>query len=310
MSNKINIDELLKQELSNLEVDAPHDVWQNLDNALSNSTPVQQTSTEVLSNASSFKSAALGIKTVIFTASAIALSAVALYQFVLKPDSPDAKKPIESAQQQLVLPNKPDEGLNGSGFTAVNEQTDKSQGVATKQSVNRASKVSELKASKSISAATEETPINNIPQENKPTGKNQPFPIKAEAPFNANGDKSGNNAHPKGHEGNEQISKTSPYQTDDDYTEPNVPNVFTPNGDGLNDEFVITIEQDIIYDLKIINFKGEVLFETTDKNKHWDGKHQFTGVACGTGVYILAFRYQVQGMKEPKVINSKVIIEQ
>lgn len=65
-----------------------------------------------------------------------------------------------------------------------------------------------------------------------------------------------------------------------------VPNVFTPNGDGVNDRFIpfpFKYVKDI--DLKIYNRWGQLLFETTDPKIQWDGKNQATSKLCEDGTY-------------------------
>lgn len=69
-----------------------------------------------------------------------------------------------------------------------------------------------------------------------------------------------------------------------------VPNVFSPNGDGLNDfvnahGFCISS-----YNLQIFNRWGEKVFETTDKSYGWDGS--FRGKPMDIGV----FMYKVEGI--------------
>ncbi|MFQ5335280.1 MAG: gliding motility-associated C-terminal domain-containing protein, partial [Flavobacteriales bacterium] len=63
-----------------------------------------------------------------------------------------------------------------------------------------------------------------------------------------------------------------------------IPNVFSPNGDGNNDFIHVlgggfTLEQFIIYDRW-----GEKLFETTDPSEKWDGKRN--GKLLNPGVYV------------------------
>jgi gliding motility-associated-like protein len=69
-----------------------------------------------------------------------------------------------------------------------------------------------------------------------------------------------------------------------------IPNVFSPNGDGLNDfvnahGFCISS-----YNLQIFNRWGEKVFETTDKSYGWDGS--FRGKPMDIGV----FMYKVEGI--------------
>lgn len=64
-----------------------------------------------------------------------------------------------------------------------------------------------------------------------------------------------------------------------------VPNAFTPNDDGNNDLFEVKGTHIISFDMKIFNRWGELLFETDDIHKGWDGK--FNGSDCPTGVYVV-----------------------
>jgi len=72
----------------------------------------------------------------------------------------------------------------------------------------------------------------------------------------------------------------------------NIPNAFTPNGDGVNDYFFprqLLADRLTEIHLVILNRWGEVVFETHDPNgRGWDGK--LNGKPQPEGVYI----YQVQ----------------
>lgn len=65
-----------------------------------------------------------------------------------------------------------------------------------------------------------------------------------------------------------------------------LPNVFTPNGDGQNDLF-IPFPYDFVdkIELHIYNRWGSVVFKTTDPDINWDGKCILTGNPCSEGVY-------------------------
>jgi gliding motility-associated-like protein len=62
-----------------------------------------------------------------------------------------------------------------------------------------------------------------------------------------------------------------------------VPNAFTPTSDGNNEYFLAVGDGIISYKMIIFNRWGELLFESNDINKGWDGK--FQGVLCPSGVY-------------------------
>ncbi|MBX3163947.1 MAG: PKD domain-containing protein [Bacteroidetes bacterium] len=62
-----------------------------------------------------------------------------------------------------------------------------------------------------------------------------------------------------------------------------IPNTFTPNGDGKNDVlFVRGVKVDEVY-FAIYNRWGELVFETNDKTKGWDGTYK--GKAADVGVF-------------------------
>lgn len=66
-----------------------------------------------------------------------------------------------------------------------------------------------------------------------------------------------------------------------------VPNVFTPNGDGVNDVFYTPNSHIMSYELKIFNRWGQILFSSTDPLKGWDGVYNGQAVPDGVYVYIL-----------------------
>lgn len=69
-----------------------------------------------------------------------------------------------------------------------------------------------------------------------------------------------------------------------------MPNVFTPNQDGINDIYqAIDIDGIEQFNLTIINRWGEIVFQTNDYNITWDGK--FHGGDCSDGVYYWSVNY-------------------
>lgn len=68
-----------------------------------------------------------------------------------------------------------------------------------------------------------------------------------------------------------------------------LPNVFTPNGDGINDVFVPmpNITPDLItkVDMHIFNRWGRFVYETEDIYINWDGRVSGSGQPCATGTY-------------------------
>ncbi|MEI8202567.1 MAG: gliding motility-associated C-terminal domain-containing protein [Bacteroidota bacterium] len=63
-----------------------------------------------------------------------------------------------------------------------------------------------------------------------------------------------------------------------------IPNVFTPNGDGSNDEFIIQYREIKSFKCTVFNRWGKKIYEWTDVSKGWDGKTNSGGLAAD-GVY-------------------------
>ena len=68
------------------------------------------------------------------------------------------------------------------------------------------------------------------------------------------------------------------------------PTAFSPNEDGHNDRFrPITIGNHQVKSFRVINRWGQVVYESQDERKGWDGT--FSGVAQDMGMYYWYFRY-------------------
>ncbi|MGB0165425.1 MAG: choice-of-anchor L domain-containing protein [Luteibaculum sp.] len=64
-----------------------------------------------------------------------------------------------------------------------------------------------------------------------------------------------------------------------------VPRAFTPNGDGLNDVFLVSAPELDRFELWIFDRLGNQIFYTDQQGKTWDGKHRGTGeIVFGTYV--------------------------
>ena len=74
-----------------------------------------------------------------------------------------------------------------------------------------------------------------------------------------------------------------------------IPNIFTPNGDGVNDVFnVVSHSNELLFEsfeLVIYNRWGEKVFETTSAIEGWDGKHNDKPAV--TEVYFYALSYEL-----------------
>jgi gliding motility-associated-like protein len=69
---------------------------------------------------------------------------------------------------------------------------------------------------------------------------------------------------------------------------PNIPNVFSPNGDGINDTWEIT---NLVYypelSLNVYTRSGQLIFHSVGYSKPWDGKQNGKDLPVGTYYYVL-----------------------
>lgn len=79
-----------------------------------------------------------------------------------------------------------------------------------------------------------------------------------------------------------------------------IPNVFSPNDDGFNDELVVftngIFEQ---YSLRIYDRWGGLVFETNQAGESWDGK--IKGESAPIGNYLLQLEYRFLGDPQPNI---------
>lgn len=66
-----------------------------------------------------------------------------------------------------------------------------------------------------------------------------------------------------------------------------IPNAFTPNGDGINDRFEVSVTGMVTYEISIFNRWGEMIFQSDDPNKPWDGTHMQRRVPPGVYQYVI-----------------------
>lgn len=78
-----------------------------------------------------------------------------------------------------------------------------------------------------------------------------------------------------------------------------IPTAFTPNANGINDEFKPKIFGNLgAYRLSIYNRYGQPIFETSDINKGWDGTQK--GAAFNTGSFVWICRFELEGKLQVK----------
>jgi len=86
-----------------------------------------------------------------------------------------------------------------------------------------------------------------------------------------------------------------------------IPNSFSPNGDGKNDLFKPGYGDNVAaFHLKVFNRYGQIIFESKDKNKGWDGT--FNGIKEPLGVYVWVIEYNTNIDVKQQSLNGTVLL--
>lgn len=87
-----------------------------------------------------------------------------------------------------------------------------------------------------------------------------------------------------------------------------IPNAFTPNGDGLNDEFRIV--SNIILDeflMQIFNRWGQLVYETSDQHKGWDGTYNGNKLKTGSYVWKISYKFEHGGSYNNNAVKTGTV---
>ncbi|MBP6391830.1 MAG: gliding motility-associated C-terminal domain-containing protein [Flavobacteriales bacterium] len=79
-----------------------------------------------------------------------------------------------------------------------------------------------------------------------------------------------------------------------------VPNVFSPNADGINDTFEVVGAEALDFELNIFDRWGIELWQSSDPNHGWDGDVDGSAVPDGTYIYVLQYRIRCETEPGPK----------
>jgi gliding motility-associated-like protein len=86
-----------------------------------------------------------------------------------------------------------------------------------------------------------------------------------------------------------------------------IPDVFTPNGDGINDNLVITVPATAYYNLIVSDKKGKQVFVSNNPETRWNGR--CGSQDCESGMYRVTLVYKVPEALQAKSISKMVMLQ-
>ncbi|MCE7990857.1 MAG: T9SS type B sorting domain-containing protein [Roseivirga sp.] len=83
-----------------------------------------------------------------------------------------------------------------------------------------------------------------------------------------------------------------------------VPNAFSPNGDGQNDEFRPVTDCQLVYSMQIFNQWGAITFATNDIFEGWDGTQDGQNVPDGKYSYVIFYSGSLNGISFEETLRG------
>jgi gliding motility-associated-like protein len=288
MGKRTNIDELLKESFDNFSPETP-DVWQGIQQSVQ--------ATQATSLTVGAKGVALGIKMI----AAVVIVGAAITAYIVATNKAENKMPVEAtpitekpfdytthAITNEALEPIASESKKNDERPKVNldkPKNDQKKLISTQEAVQKFAVGTQTEfIEKEISKPAEAVVgANNT----KPSARPQPTTIT-----------------PKTEQEQPAIQEVlttnqSPKPIAVNIEPPTIPGSFSPNDDGVNDRYVIVIDQDELYSLVILDKEGKKVFESNDKANTWDGRDAKSGNMCPQGTYQYLFNYQVKGSQSP-----------
>ena len=293
-----NIDELLKNSFDGFEATPPADAWSSIQQEIS-STPTIHSQSSVSHTATVVKSTSIITKAIIIAVSSgvVLGGGFIAYNYFNKTEIAETKITIQQIQTPQIVEQK------DAGKTS--EQTQRTE--TNQPKINSSSQQNEnIKADNNIPEKLSQPVVENeiINPTTSPSNQNKTIvpPVQKTEQKQALPKPNHHFASP---ENNQSSSVNTTNETSD--PAPKIFNVITPNGDGINDNFVIEIENEIYFDLKIYDNQNHLVFESDTKDKKWDGTKMNLGEPCDVGTYIYLFNYKYKNAE--KVIPAKGFIK-
>lgn len=100
------------------------------------------------------------------------------------------------------------------------------------------------------------------------------------------------------------------FVTIDDVLFTYVPNAFTPDGDGVNDGFQMTVNIPVLTDFSMSIFDrwGQEVYRTTDYRQPWLGSYMNSGEILPTGVYVYRILYEIRSSQARRELMGSVTL--
>lgn len=292
-----NIDEVIRQQFKNFAPDAP-DVWNAVAKGIHQ--PVPQPSVSVAT-----KAAATSVKMWAAVAGMLTATAVTIwviYTTNTPNTQPDSKNP--SQMQVNEIPQQPNENQP----EVVPAPQANAEGQEAQQTIQQTPLTSTDKL-QNTSMQTEQQPA---PQSKQPAAATV-VPVRAEEnrtdPIVSEPTKK-QSVNQQEHMAQKLETKVLQPQTQTGPSsvqtpEPFIPNVITPNADGLNDAFIVEIPDAVSYRIKIVSMDNQVVFESNAITDYWNGTDIRNGENCREGIYAYVIHYQINN-GEGKTLRGKV----
>lgn len=292
IDNIEQFDDLLKQQFDSFAPEPPIEVWQNLSQnpAIGNTSATSK----FVSNVKSLSFVSKGIITLVVIVGAT------VSVILLKEDKPRLTSNILiitplKVEEKNIIENKL-KAFEENSVSASVSNADSDRKVQEEKQINEKDKNANIEnnlAQKSSSIENQElrTEIKPILIET-PQGQTQVEKSIVKAPINES-------ISIRESETNNQPSRTITLADVDTLMVPEIPNTFTPgDDDNFNKEFIIKIENENTYRLRVFDTRANLVFESFKKEMHWNGQHIKSGENCESGKYFYIFDYQYKGAKE------------
>ncbi|MES2655747.1 MAG: gliding motility-associated C-terminal domain-containing protein [Bacteroidota bacterium] len=301
-----NLDKILKEQMEQFAPEAPN-VWAGIETGIKNNAGSSNAGS---GNAAAGSKIGMGILKMLAIASLPA--AFIAYSYLANPNTNNSQAVVTTQQEikeQQELVSQPPLLVEPAEKEIATNKT-----IPNNNNTNKANKkpaiVKELANNNNNAEALNNQTDNHI--QNQEINAN-PINTKTEAkPKTDNpqilqselNDESNLNEEIESSKKEEEVEK--PKEEIGKVTLKNLQNVITPNNDGLNDKYLVDIEGEKYYNLKIYNTQNELVFESSDKLNNWDGTNFKTGQACAMGTYYGILIYKGADNADLKTLKTAI----